>query len=401
MRIPALLAHSLLLTTLAAAPLAAEPTPPAGSPPPGSASAKDSEAEALQHLSSADTSCEKWDFRAAVDHCRAGLKLVTRERSPKTWALLQTNLASAAPKLANALGGQEGKDLREDAVQACRAALEVYTKETFPEDWARTQCAMAFILRNQHIGQQAEESAQLLRQCVEAYRAALQVYTRETAPKEWAEAQHQLAMALKTQSGMETDQEVSKRRRRESAEAYRAALTVFTRDAQPADWAESQNSLANYLLVEGSNHRDPLEGVGLLVESVQCYRAATEVYTRQDMPEAWAATRNLIGLALGQQDHLLGGGADPKLLEEALQMFRSVLEVYTPERQQHQWASVQQDLGDTLEILGDRQFGPEQRARWEEAEKAYLAAVNYYKPPGTAPSMYEDRLNGVSKKLNR
>ena len=208
-------------------------------------------------------------------------------------------------------------------------------------------------------------------------------------------------MALKTQSGVETDQEVSKRRRRESAEAYRAALTVLTRDAQPTDWAESQNSLATYLLVEGSNHRDPVEGVRLLVESVQCYRAATEVYTRQDMPEAWAATRNLIGSALGQQDHLLGGGVDTKLLEEAVQMFRSVLEVYTPERQQHQWASVQQDLGDTLEKIGDRKSGPEQRARLEEAEKAYLAAVNHYQPPGNAPSMYLDRLDRVSKKLKR
>jgi len=100
------------------------------------------------------------------------------------------------------------------------------------------------------------EAAALLGQAVYAYRQALTVYTREQFPQQWATTQNNLANALRDQAarvkgaeavGFLVDQIEAVALLDQAVAAYHQALTVYTRERFPQDWAMTQNNLANAL----------------------------------------------------------------------------------------------------------------------------------------------------------
>ena len=95
------------------------------------------------------------------------------------------------------------------------------------------------------------------------------------------------------------------RRLNEAVEAYRQALTVYTRDDLPQDWATTQNNLGTTLRDLGERLGGP-EGQRRLNEAVEAYRQALTVRTRDDLPQDWAQTENNLGLALQIQVRLGG-----------------------------------------------------------------------------------------------
>ena len=87
------------------------------------------------------------------------------------------------------------------------------------------------------------------------------------------------------------------RRLSEAVEAYRQALTVYTRDDLPQEWATTQNNLGGALWALGQRLGGP-EGLRRLNEAVEAYRQALTVRTRDDLPQDWALTQNNLGTAL-------------------------------------------------------------------------------------------------------
>ena len=81
--------------------------------------------------------------------------------------------------------------------------------------------------------------------------------------------------------------------------SYTAALSVYTRDAFPEDWAQTQNNLANAYCdrIRG----DKAENIEMAIAS---YTAALTVYTRDAFPEQWAETQN--NLATAYSDKIRG-----------------------------------------------------------------------------------------------
>ncbi len=66
----------------------------------------------------------------------------------------------------------------------------------------------------------------------------------------------------------------------EAVDAYRAALTVYTQAAMPADWATTQNNLGIVLWTQGE--RTGVDaGLALLSDAVYAYRAALTIWTRE------------------------------------------------------------------------------------------------------------------------
>jgi hypothetical protein len=82
--------------------------------------------------------------------------------------------------------------------------------------------------------------------------------------------------------------------------AFRSALEVRTREELPQDWAETQNLLGT-VLVEQGRRTTGEESRHLLAQAVPVYRAALEVQTREQLPQAWATTQNNLGTALLDQ----------------------------------------------------------------------------------------------------
>jgi tetratricopeptide (TPR) repeat protein len=84
-----------------------------------------------------------------------------------------------------------------EAVDAYRATLQVYTRVEWPQSWATTECNLGVALgKLGNLRLQGEESGIVLREAVEAFRAALTVYTRAAFPQAWATTNLNLAIAL-------------------------------------------------------------------------------------------------------------------------------------------------------------------------------------------------------------
>jgi tetratricopeptide (TPR) repeat protein len=66
---------------------------------------------------------------------------------------------------------------------------------------------------------------------------------------------------------------------------------VFTRESTPLLWAKTQNNLGAALAEQGMRGTGE-EGLRLLLDAIQCYRAALEVRTFESLPQEWASTQN-------------------------------------------------------------------------------------------------------------
>ncbi len=77
---------------------------------------------------------------------------------------------------------------------------------------------------------------------------------------------------------------------------YEIALTVFTRDRFPIDWAMTQNNL-------GIAYRNRIRGERAenLEIAIECYTQALQEYTRARFPIDWAMTQNNLGNAYGDR----------------------------------------------------------------------------------------------------
>ncbi|MFN3148039.1 MAG: hypothetical protein ACE368_23780 [Paracoccaceae bacterium] len=141
--------------------------------------------------------------------------------------------------------------------------------------------------------------------------AAIRACPRETDPNIWARAQNALAISLQNQ-GSRTEGAAGADLLARAVVAYRAALEVYTRQDHPVDRL-TQNTWRR--AGAGPPHR--------AWRGRSCWRrrsrprAALDVYTRQDHPVDWAATQNNLGTALQEQGSRTEGAA-AELLAQAV-----------------------------------------------------------------------------------
>ncbi|MFM6517701.1 MAG: tetratricopeptide repeat protein, partial [Microcystis panniformis] len=117
---------------------------------------------------------------------------------------------------------------------------------------------------------------------------------------------------------------------------YEIALTVFTFDAFPQDWAMTQNNLA--IAYRNRIRGDKAEN---LETAIAYYQEALKVYTFDAFPQDWAMTQN--NLALAYSDRIRGDKAEN--LETAIAYYQEALKVYTFDAFPQQWARTQNNLG--------------------------------------------------------
>jgi len=118
-----------------------------------------------------------------------------------------------------------------------------------------------------------------LEKAIAAYERALTVFTREALPREWAQAQHELGNAYVNRIDGDPSANFEK-----AIAAHEAALAVRTRQDLPREWAESQHDLAlAYRNRVRGDHAENLE------KAIAAYEAALTVRTREAMPREWVA----------------------------------------------------------------------------------------------------------------
>jgi CHAT domain-containing protein len=206
---------------------------------------------------------------------------------------------------------------------------------------------------NRRQGQRADN----LEQAIAHFEAALTVFTPEALPQDWANTQINLAIAYWYRSRGDRADNLEK-----AIAAYEAALTVFKREALPQDWANTQNNLAiAYGYRIRGDRADNLE------KAIAAYEAALTVRTREALPRQWAQTQN--NLAIAYRDRIRGDRADN--LEKAIAAYEAGLTVRTREAMPRDWADTQNNLANAY---GDRIRG-DRADNLEKAIAAYEAAL--------------------------
>jgi hypothetical protein len=122
---------------------------------------------------------------------------------------------------------------------------------------------------------------------ITGYEVALTVYTREALPIDWAMTQNNLGLAYSDRIRGDRADNIEN-----AIAAFTAALTVRTREALPIDWAMTQNNLANA-------YRDRIKGdkADNIENAIAACTAALQISTRAAFPQDWARTQMNLGTA--------------------------------------------------------------------------------------------------------
>lgn len=289
------------------------------------------------------------NLRAATVCYEAALRVYTKERYPKDWAMTQNNLGLAYRNLSS---GDRDTNVRA-AIDCYESALKVYTEERFLMDWAMTQNNLGLAYCNLPSGDRDAN----LRTAIGFFRAALGVRTEEHFPMDWAMVQNNLGEALQKLPSGDRDTNL-----RAAIACFECALKIYTHQQFPTDWALTQNKLGNAYNELVSNNRD-----ANVRFAIGCYESALKVYMEEQFPTEWALTQDHLGTAYS---NLLSGNRLTNL-QAAMACYEAALRVRTKTRFPVDWAT-------TLfnRALLEKECGLDEQA-WTHMKQAWQVFVDY------------------------
>ena len=271
-----------------------------------------------------------------VDDAFAALKQGQIEQSTKLFddALAQEGLTDPVKgevlsKKANALleiawATRQDKPLLE-AIETYKTAIEILDAETSPMIWADSNSKLGDAYRSLAYGRynqnKPEEGAQLYNDAIVAFKNALEVFNKEDNPAEWATAQRALGQVnanSDTYNAIE-GKALNAARLTEAANAFKAAMEVFTQDADPVSWAGLQFQLGDIY----STLHQRQGGTLWLEKSVLAHKNVLEVLKEEDNPSVWAQVQYFIGNGLVE----LGAAVKNKeMLQDAITASKAATE---------------------------------------------------------------------------
>jgi tetratricopeptide (TPR) repeat protein/nucleoside 2-deoxyribosyltransferase len=121
---------------------------------------------------------------------------------------------------------------------------------------------------------------------IEAYQKALTIYTKENYPNDYAMTQNNLGFAYGTLSDFrDTEENTTK-----AIEAYQKALTIYTKENYPNDYAMIQNNLGNaYAYLS-----DVIDREGNAKKAIEAYQEALTIYTKENYPNDYATIQKAL-----------------------------------------------------------------------------------------------------------
>ncbi|NEO14418.1 MULTISPECIES: CHAT domain-containing tetratricopeptide repeat protein [unclassified Moorena] len=186
---------------------------------------------------------------------------------------------------------------------------------------------LSYLIQQFPLGDQASN----IEIAITGYEVALTVFTREAFPIDWASTQTNIGNAYYHRIKGEKAQNIE-----EAIACWQQALTVFTFEAFPEYWARTQTNL-------GNAYRDRIKGekAQKIEEAIACYQQALRVLTFEAFPDEWAKTQYNLGIAYA---HRIKGDKAEKI-EDAIPCFQQALRVLTFEAFPYEWALTKTNLG--------------------------------------------------------
>ncbi|WP_016879752.1 CHAT domain-containing protein, partial [Chlorogloeopsis fritschii] len=221
---------------------------------------------------------------------------------------------------------------------------------------------------------------------ITGYELALTVYTQQAFPVDWAAIQNNLAGAYRNRIKGERAENLEM-----AIATCQEALKIRTFEAFPIDWAMTQNSLGS-----AYSYRIRGERAENLEKAINCFQEALKVYSFDAFPYEWAATQN--SLAHAYSERIKGERAEN--LETAINCFQEALKIRTFEAFPIDWAMTHNSLGSaySYRIRGERAENLEKAINcFQEALKVYTFEAFPYQWAMTQNNLanaYSDRIRG-------
>jgi tetratricopeptide (TPR) repeat protein len=271
----------------------------------------------------------------------------------------------------------------EPALEVYRRMLGLVDKKDDPTRWAAASIDVARAEQQLAAGQPGTSALPHLQHGAEACRDALKIYTREQFPKEWASAENDLGAILDDQAKLATGNPDSgklaaetpaKELLGEAAAALQLALEVSTREQHPEAWAATSANLSR-VLVDQAQLTGGSKGDELLARAGDTLKATLEVRTADRFPNEWAATQVELGAILQIQGERATDDKGDDFLARSADAFRFALKVRTREQVPADWAATESALGHALTERGKRTSGPKGDELLTHGADAFRAAL--------------------------
>ncbi|WP_414552559.1 CHAT domain-containing protein [Anabaena sp. CCY 0017] len=166
---------------------------------------------------------------------------------------------------------------------------------------------------------------------ITGYEIALTYFTKDNFPQEWALTQNSLGSAYQNRILEEKVENIEL-----AIACYNNALQVYNQEEFATEWAMVKSNLA-------SAYSDRIQGDRSLniEQAIEHYHTALTIYTFESTPTDWARTQSNLGVAYWYR--ILGNRSQN--LEKAISCVRKTLRIYTRDTLPREWAEIQKNLG--------------------------------------------------------
>ncbi len=272
------------------------------------------------------------------------LRTSSPDRDRMDWVVTHNDKGATLRELANLLEGSEKIEILREAITCFNAVLNLPLREVLPLHWAAIQNNKGVVLRELTKLVEPSEKAEVLREAVSCHEHALGIYTSDQSAVERAATLRNKGIALEhLAEAMDNSGQIKSELLHESIACYDAALTVYTRDSSPTDWAATLSYRGNALLDLSELAQPPQEES--LNEAITCYDAALTVYALESAPTDWAAIKGSKGNVLKLLGEIKVGEERTEKLQAALTCYNDALEGYTRVKKPVDWALLQSSKG--------------------------------------------------------
>jgi CHAT domain-containing protein len=256
----------------------------------------------------------------AIEHFELALTVLTPDQTPDDWATIHNNLGALYQ---GRISGGQAENI-ERAIQHIERSLQVYTHDKDPMLWAGAQLNLS----NAYAWRQRDDRPANLERALAGGEQALRELDREREPNLWAGAHRHVG-------------DMYHERRQNSADIARAedyyfqALTVYTREWYPEQWAAIVSSLGclySHIAPDQPAH---------MQRSLQHYEQALTVYTRQGYPEIWATIQRSMALVYIDSKP----AADTPHDRAAVSHMMAALDILTPQDYPYECRKAAYELG--------------------------------------------------------
>lgn len=268
----------------------------------------------------------------------------------RNWVALNNKKGMALRILAREYSGQPQRHLLEEAIACFNAALTIAERQAdraaLP-DSAYVHTNRAATLESLALLLTGEARVHTYGDALADYDVALSIYSRDVMPLNWAMVQNDRGTTVQALADLLVGEE-QQRRLREAIRCFDAALEIYTQEVTPFYWATAQNNKGEaWRQLAGAYVRDD-ERAQALTTALLCYDAALEEYRRDQHPFLWAGAQNNKGAALCSLGVLVGAREARQIYADALACYDAALLEFLSDVAPLEWAMTHNNMGTAL-----------------------------------------------------